>query len=307
MSPPDHAPPDIPGRGAVPEVIAVFGPTASGKSAVAEILADRLGTEVVSADALQVYRELPILTNQSTRPTRLVGIRSVHEEMSVGEYAPLAHDAIDELVSAHGAAVVAGGTGLYLRAALVDLDVPPPAAHGRREALEREYDAAPDRAHERLAALDPQAAGAVHPHDRRRVVRALELAEAGRSLTPDGSRLWGEQTRRPSLVVGLELPSDELERRIRARTVSMLARGVRDEVRRAASKGISRTAQAALGVRELAELPDGEALERIVVRTRRYAAYQRKWMRRIPGLVSVDATGSAVEVADAILEVARAR
>jgi tRNA A37 N6-isopentenylltransferase MiaA len=87
----------------------------------------------------------------------------------------------------------------------------------------------------------------------------------------------------------------------------MLARGVRDEVRRAASKGISRTAEAALGVRELAEVPDGEALERIVVRTRRYAAYQRKWMRRIPGLVSVDATGSAVEVADAILEVARAR
>jgi tRNA dimethylallyltransferase len=306
-SPPDIALPDTPRQDAVPEVIAVFGPTASGKSAVAEILAGRLGTEVVSADALQVYRELPILTNQSTRPTRLVAIRSVREGMSVGEYAPLAHEAIDELVSAHGVALVAGGTGLYLRAALVDLDVPPPAAHGRREALEREYDAAPGRAHARLAALDAQAADAVHPHDRRRVVRALELAEAGRSLAPDGGRLWGEQTRRPSLVVGLELPREELERRIRARTESMLARGVRDEVRRAIAEGISRTAEAALGVRELAELPDDEAVERIVVRTRRYAAYQRKWMRRVPGLVRVDATGSAVEVADAILEVARAR
>src|SRR5262245_6385438 len=100
----------------------VFGPTASGKSAVAEILADRLGTDVVSADAMQVYRGLPILTNQPERPTRLVAFRELQEEMSVGEFAPLAHEAIDELVRTRGSAVVAGGTGLYLRAALADLD-----------------------------------------------------------------------------------------------------------------------------------------------------------------------------------------
>src|SRR5918999_2507966 len=125
--------------GVFPEVIAIFGPTASGKSDVAETLADRLGTEVVSADALQVYRGLPILTNQSPRPTRLVAIRELTHEMSVGEYARLAHAAIDELVGANGAAIVAGGTGLYLRAALVDLRVPPAPADGARARFEAVY------------------------------------------------------------------------------------------------------------------------------------------------------------------------
>ena len=113
------------------EVIAIFGPTASGKTAVAEAVAGALGTEVVSADAMQVYRGLPILTNQPERPTRLVGIRSLDEEMSLGAFAVLAHEAIDELVAENGTAVVAGGTGLYLRAALADLDVPP-AEYGAR-------------------------------------------------------------------------------------------------------------------------------------------------------------------------------
>ena len=108
------------------EVIAIFGPTASGKSAVAHALASHLGTEVVSADALQVYRGLPILTNQPAEPTRLIAVRDLSETMSVGEFALLAHEAIDELVSSNDAAVVAGGTGLYLRAALVDLEIPPP-------------------------------------------------------------------------------------------------------------------------------------------------------------------------------------
>ena len=99
------------------EVIAVFGPTASGKTAVAEYLADRLGTELVSADALQVYRGLPILTNQSPRAARLVAIWPLSQEASVGAFEQLAHEAIDALVAEHGVAVVAGGTGLYLRAA----------------------------------------------------------------------------------------------------------------------------------------------------------------------------------------------
>ena len=123
-------------NGAV-EVIAIFGPTASGKSVVAEAVADELGTEVVSADAMQVYRGLPILTNQPRRPTRLVAIRSLGEEMSVGAYAALAHEAIDDLVATAGSVVVAGGTGLYLRAALGELDVPPPAAPEVRARVER--------------------------------------------------------------------------------------------------------------------------------------------------------------------------
>ena len=302
------------GRGApqevarsAPEVFAIFGPTAAGKTAVAERLAERLGTEVVSADALQVYRGLEILTNQPARPTHLVAIRELGEEMSLGEYAELAHDVIDGLVATNGAAVVTGGTGLYLRAALADLAIPPAPARGARERWERLYDHDPRRAHACLRALDPAAAATIHVNDRRRVVRALELAESGSSLVPEVGLLWSEETRRSTLVVGLDVPAAALERRIRARTVEMLARGAVDEARAASSRPLSRSAAKALGLAELASLPVEEALEHVVARTRRYAAYQRKWMRRIPGIVLLDATDPPEQVVDAILDLARAR
>jgi tRNA dimethylallyltransferase len=290
-----------------PDVVAVFGPTASGKTAVAEALAARLRTEVVSADALQVYRGLPILTNQPESPTHLVAIRELSEEMSVGEYAGLAHPAIDGLVQAHGAAVVTGGTGLYFRAALVDLRVPPAPRPGVRARWESEYDADPDRAFERLAEIDPSAAAAVHRNDRRRVVRALELAEAGASLVAHDDRLWSDDLRRSTLVAGLDVPRDVLAKRIEERTREMLDRGVVAEARAALEGAISETAEKALGLRELAQLEPEKAYGRVVERTRRYAAYQRKWMRRIPGIVMIDADRPPDEVADAILEVARAR
>jgi tRNA dimethylallyltransferase len=289
------------------EVIAIFGPTASGKSRVAEELAARLGTEVVSADAMQVYRGLPVLTNQPDAPTRLVAIRHLDDEMSVGEYGALAHRVVDELVEAFGSVVVTGGTGLYLRAALADLGVPPPPEQGRRACVEELYDASAADAYARLSALDSRAAASVHPNDRRRVVRALELAEAGASLIPEHDRLWSEKYRRPTLVVGLDVPTETLERRIRARTHEMFDRGVVDEVGQALQGRVSRTAEKALGLSELSRLPPDEAFERIVVRTRRYAAYQRKWMRRIPGIVMIDADRDTNEVVDAILEVAGAR
>ena len=289
------------------QVLAVFGPTAAGKTAVAEILAGTLGTEVVSADALQVYRGLPILTNQPESPTRLVAICDLSHEFSVGEYAQLAHEAMDELARENGVAVISGGTGLYLRGALVDLALPPAAENGARARWEVLYDGDPDAAYVRLGELDPAAASIVHRNDRRRVVRALELAERGASLVPTRDRLWSADTRLPTIVVGLEVPRDLLERRIRERAETMFARGVVDEVRRALTGPVSRTAEKALGLRELAELPPDKAFERILVRTRRYAAYQRKWMRRIPGIVMIDADRPAEAVVDAILEVARSR
>ncbi len=292
---------------APPEVIAIFGPTASGKSTVAEVVATRLGTEVVSADALQVYRGLPILTNQPTAPTRLVAFKDLADEMSVGAFATLAHRAVDELVETTGAAVVAGGTGLYLRATLANLSIPMPPREGERARVEARYDADPEAAHALLVELDPRAGAVVHPNDRRRVVRALELAAAGSSLVPERDRLWSAELRRPTLVVGLDLARDVLERRIRTRTEEMFSRGVVEEVRQARGRPVSRTAEKALGLTELSELPPSEAFERIVVRTRRYAAYQRKWMRRIPGIVMIDGDRNPTEVADAILEVAGAR
>jgi tRNA dimethylallyltransferase len=291
-----------------PEVIAVFGPTASGKTAVAEELADRLGTELVSADAMQVYRGLPILTNQSARLARLVAIWPLSHEGSVGEFEQLAHEAIDELVEANATAVVAGGTGLYLRAALTELELPPPPVAGARERWDEVYEEDPARAYTALAGRDRAAAAAVHPNDRRRVVRALELSDVGHSLAPERSRLWSDDARRPTLVVGLDVPAAVLARRIEERTDDMFRRGVAAEVSQALASGaISRTAEKTMGLREIAALEPDAARKALATRTRRYAAYQRKWMRRIPGIVMIDADRPTAEVADAILEVARAR
>ena len=289
-------------------VVAIFGPTASGKSEVAEALAARLPSELVSADAMQVYRGLPILTNQSPHPTRLVAIWPLSHDASVGEYQRLAHAAIDEIVAEGKAPIVVGGTGLYLRAALAELELPRAPRVGARERWERLYDRlGPDDAHRALAERDAEAAARVHPNDRRRVVRALELAAEGLSLVPGRDRLWAEETRYPTLIVGLDVRREELSRRIEERTRRMFTRGVEEEVLRALSGPISDTARHIHGLREVAELPRQQAIEALVVRTRRYAAYQRKWMRRVPGVVTVRADRPPDEVADEILEVARAR
>jgi tRNA dimethylallyltransferase len=289
-------------------VIALFGPTASGKTAVAEAVADRLGGEVVSADSMQAYRRLSILTAQPERPTRLVGVWPLSHEGSVAEYAALAHAEIDRLLAAGKTPVLAGGTGLYLRAALVDLALPPAPSPELRARWEELYDRlGPERAHATLADRDPEAAGHVHANDRRRVVRALELTELGSSLSPDTDRLWTDETRHGTLVFGLDVPRDVLLRRIEQRARRMFDAGVVAEARAALAAGVSSTATHALGLREVVELPRDEALDSLILRTRRYAAYQRKWMRRIPGLVSVNANRPAEEVADDIVEVARAR
>ena len=143
----------------------------------------------------------------------------------------------------------------------------------------------------------------MHPNDRRRVVRALELAEAGHSLR--GDRLWAAETRLPTLIAGLDVPADVLDARIETRTRAMFDAGVEEEVRRALTQPLSATARKIMGLREVAELPRAEAEAELAVRTRRFAAYQRKWMRRIPGLASVRADRSPDEVADEILALAR--
>jgi tRNA dimethylallyltransferase len=284
-------------------VLAIFGPTASGKTAVAQAVAERIPAELVSADSMQVYRGLPILTNQT--PARLVGIWSLDHEASVAEYQRLAHVAIDEILESGRTPIVVGGTGLYHRAALSDLSLPPAPEPGERERLERLYDGeGAESAHRRLAELDPEAAAAVHPNDRRRVVRSLELA--GRSR--ERNRLWTDDTRHPTLVFGLDVPKAELDSRIAERTRAMFEAGVRAEAQGALAGPVSSTAAYAHGLADIAEHPnDDDAIEALTARTRRYAAYQRKWMRRIPGLVSLPADRPRGEVADAILEVARAR
>jgi tRNA dimethylallyltransferase len=286
---------------ASPLVIAIFGPTASGKTAVAEALADRIPAELVSADAMQVYDGLPILTNQPDRSTRLVGIWPLDHEASVGAYQALAHQAVDDVLAAGRTPIVVGGTGLYFRAALADLALPRAPTPGTRERFERLYERlGPEQSYELLRERDPAAAARVHANDRRRVVRALELTDEGASLAPAQDRLWANEMLHPTVIFGLEVPPGILAARIAERTRAMFERGAEEEARRALSGPVSDTARYVMGLREAAELPREEAIAALEQRTRKYAAYQRKWMRRIPGLVPLDGTRSPEEIAGEI-------
>jgi tRNA dimethylallyltransferase len=281
----------------VPAIVAIFGATASGKSAVALELAEQLDGEIVSADAMQLYAGLPILSNQPSAdararvPHHLVGIWPLTVDGDVARYAEAAHAAIDDVLARSRTPIVAGGTGLYLRAALAQLDLPPLPPPGLRERLAATYDADPAAAYARLEEVDPAAAARIHPNDRRRVVRALELAELGDSLHPGGDdRLWTTDMRHPTRVIGLVVERSELHRRIAERTAAMFAAGVVDEVRAALAAGEpSATAARALGLDELRAVLDGTtdeatACRRLVERTRQYARRQEIWMRRIPGI-----------------------
>ena len=283
-------------------VVAIFGPTASGKSVVAVSLAAGVGGEIVSCDAMQLYRGLPVLTNQPSEedrrpiPHHLVAVWPPEHEGSVAEYASLAHAAIDEILARGRIPILCGGSGLYLRAAVADMPLPPQPPAARRAAFEHLYDQrGATGAHAALAAVDTRAAAAVHPNDRRRVVRALELAELGVSLAPTEDVLWAETTRHPTVIAGLELPADQVAGRIARRTAAMFAGGVVEEVRAArAAHRFSHTAEAVHGLQDVTALLAGEidraeAARRLETRTRRYAKRQRTWMRRLPNVRMVDA------------------
>jgi tRNA dimethylallyltransferase len=293
-------------------VVAVFGPTASGKSAAALRVAEAIGGEIVSCDAMQLYRGLPILTNQPADddlrrvPHHLVGVWPLSHEGSVAEYGGLARDAIDAVLAKGRPAVVCGGSGLYLRSALAPFDPPPQPAAGARERLEQLYDErGAAAAHQLLAERDARAAAAVHPNDRRRVVRALELAEQGRSLAPAESTLWTSAYRRPTRLFGIELAPDTIRERIAARTRWMFEHGVADEVRRAREAGpFSSTAARIHGLQDVTALLDGaideaEAIRRLDTRTRQYAKRQRVWMRRLPDIEPVSSVEEMLEAAAA--------
>jgi tRNA dimethylallyltransferase len=283
------------------KVIALYGPTASGKSAVAKALLCRLDAEVVSADSAALYAGLPILTAAPDHPARLVGTVPLSEEVSVGSYQRLAHEAIDEIVAAGRTALVVGGTGLYLRAALSNLELPPPPADGVRERWERVYDhEGGEAAYATLASRDPAAAARVHPNDRRRVVRALELNEVGSSLAPGQDQLWTAAARHPTLVVALELPLEVLDARIDGRTQRMAAAGAAAEARYAWQHPLSQTARNVLGLEAFATLPEDEAVVEVTRATRRLARYQRKWQRKLTAAATLAAGRAPEEIADDI-------
>ncbi len=284
-------------------LLALFGPTASGKTAVAGVLRERIGASVVSADSAALYAGLPVITAAPSYPAALVGVVPLDADVSVGAYQRLAHAAVDAV----DLPLVVGGTGLYFRAALSALELPPPPAPGRREHWQEEVDRlGPDGAHALLSERDPAAAARVHANDRKRLVRALELAEAGSSLAPKTDRLWTEDTRLPTLIVALDVPLDELDRRIDERTAAMAAAGAGAEARAAWAQPLSATARKVLGLEQFATLPESEAVGAVQQATRRLARYQRKWLRRMPGVTTLDGRRPAEELADEIVALGRA-
>jgi tRNA dimethylallyltransferase len=283
-------------------VLAIFGPTGIGKTALALALADRLRARgespvAVSADALQVYRGLETLTGvpaaaeRARLEHRLVSILPVDARFSVGEYAQLAHAEIDGLLAAGARPIVVGGTGLYLRAALADLALRPPPPDELRARLEADLERrGPEALHARLARGAPWAAEGIEPRDRSRIVRALELLELGELEPPEGpSQLWTADTRHPTRLIGLVMDRDALYARIDARVEQMVAAGAIDEVRAAHAAGASETARKALGFDEVLR-GDVEAMKR---RTRNFAKRQLTWMRKLAGVEIVDMTGRA--------------
>jgi tRNA dimethylallyltransferase len=300
-------------------VIALFGPTGVGKTEVAIALAELLRADgedpvAVSADALQVYAGLEALTGAATEAERdrlehrLVGFLPVTQTFSAGAFARLAHAEIDELLATRRRPIVVGGTGLYLRAAVAELDLRPPPPPGARERWNAELAArgAPGL-HAVLAERDPAVAASVAPSDAQRIVRALELLDSGAPPPPAPgapSRLWTEETRHPTLLAGLVMERAALYARIDARVDAMVAAGAADEVRAAAAAGASATARKALGFEQLLR-DDVEAMRRD---TRRYAKRQLTWMRKLPGVLEVDVTGGdAAAAASRVREALRER
>jgi len=295
------------------DVIAIFGPTGIGKTAVAIELAELLRAQgedpvAISADALQVYVGLETLSGvasaeeQARLEHRLVSFVRATHTFSVGEFMPLAHAEIDDALAEGRRPIVVGGTGLYLRAALTQLDLqPPPPAAVRARWTEEVERRGPEALHHELMDRAPWAVEGIEPTDKSRIIRTLELLEMG-ELEPRGgeSQLWTEEMRRPTLLAGLTMEREELYRRIDERVDAMVAAGARDEVRRIAGVA-SRTARKALGFEELLE-GDIEAMK---TRTRQYAKRQLTWMRKLAGVRTIDVTGR--EPKEVAAEISRLR
>jgi tRNA dimethylallyltransferase len=297
-------------------VIAVVGATATGKSGLAVALARALGGEVVNADSMQLYQGMDIGTAKEPAaarqgvPHHLLDIWPVTRTANVADYQKLARAAIDDIIGRGRIPVLVGGSGLYIRAALDDLDFP--RTDGvTRSRLETELAGVGAAVlHARLARLDPAAAGAILPTNGRRIVRALEVIEiTGRPFT---ASMPTYDQGRPAVQLGLTLPRPQLDERIAARVDRMWQAGFEAEVRVLVHEGLrdGTTASRALGYQQMLrhlddELTLTEARDETVKATRRFARRQESWFRRDPRVHWLDASQPAPTLLAEALRVTR--
>ncbi|WP_235502331.1 tRNA (adenosine(37)-N6)-dimethylallyltransferase MiaA [Angustibacter sp. Root456] len=296
-------------------VIAVVGPTATGKSDLGVALARQLGGEVVNADAMQLYRGMDIGTAKLTPaerervPHHLLDVLDVSEEASVAAYQRAVRVCVDDLVARGSVPVLVGGSGLYVRAALDELQIPPTdrAVRARLERAAEELGAA--ALHARLAEVDPVAAERILPTNSRRVVRALEVVElTGR---PFSATLPEPRYLRPTVQIGLRAARPELDDRIARRVERMWQAGLLDEVSRLVPQGLreGRTASRAVGYAQALAQLDGvldaeQAQQQTAQLTRRLARRQESWFGRDARITWLDS--GAPDVLERALRVVRA-
>ncbi|HEY7173733.1 MAG TPA: tRNA (adenosine(37)-N6)-dimethylallyltransferase MiaA [Micromonosporaceae bacterium] len=294
-------------------VVAIVGPTATGKSSLALALADRLGGEIVNADSMQLYRGMDIGTAKLTEgewhgiPHHVLDVWHVRDTASVAEYQRLARAAIDDVLSRGRVPMLVGGSGLYVRAALEHFEFPG-TDPDLRERLEAELaSSGPGALHARLAALDPAAAAKILPSNGRRIVRALEVVEL--TGAPFAAALPDPTPVYENVTIGVDRDTVALDERIAERVRHMVDAGLVDEVRSLVADGLrdGRTASRALGYQQLLAYLDGSypldaAIAATIRATRRFVRRQRTWFRRDPRIGWLDAAANdAVEVALAMI------
>lgn len=282
--------------------IAIVGPTATGKSALAIALAEELGGEVINADAMQLYRGMDIGTAKVTAderrgvPHHLLDVLDVTETASVAAYQRDARATVERLLAERRVPILVGGSGLYIRAVLDELDFPGTDPDIRARLEQELVTSSAERLHERLTKLDPTAAAAILPSNGRRVVRALEVIElTGRPFSATMPRPG--PARYDTLQIGLDLSTEELDRRVDLRVTRMFDQGLVDEVRRLEKEGlrIGRTASRALGYQQVLDQLDVDedmavAAAGTAQATRRFVRRQRSWFRRDQRIHWLDAT-----------------
>lgn len=299
-------------------VLAIVGPTASGKSALADEVAYRLGSEVVSVDSMQVYRGMDIGTAKTPVDLRRCPLRMVDVCCATFDYSVqmFQHDArvvVDELLDAGKVPVLCGGTGLYLDSVIDEMEFPSGAkGEESRSSYERlATDIGPDALHRILAERDLASAQLIHPNNVRRVVRALEMLDEGRSYARHHEGLKKREPHYEALIWAIEVDRETLYERINARVDSMMSDGLLDEVKLLVDAGLTTdmTAGQAIGYKELIDYLEGrtefpDAVETIKARTRRYAKRQLSWLRRDGRARWVNIQGRSVEgAADIIIDV----